>query len=216
MAAIDFVLLACALAASLVVRPWRLLRRRGAGPGLATPLLAALTLLAWLWAWPASSAMPVSVQWSGAALAVLVLGWPLAIPVLTVAGMSTIATAGGSWAEALSTTVWFGVLPATAVLLLGHAVRCVFGTHPVAYLFGRAFAVPLLALFACMLATAVVRGDFAGSDGQAQVVIAFLVAMSEATWTCAVASVLVACRPQWLATWSDPLYLGPRRPARPA
>jgi uncharacterized membrane protein len=33
--------------------------------------------------------------------------------------------------------------------------------------------------------------------------------MAETTWTCGVISILVACRPQWLATWSDSLYLGP-------
>ena len=128
--AIEVVLLACALAAALVVRPWRLLLREGErAPSLATPLLASLTILPWLWAWPGSAAMPIPLQWSGAALAVLMLGWPLAVPVLGVAGISTMLTVGASWHEALATTVWAGVLPATAVLVLGQAVRRLFGTH---------------------------------------------------------------------------------------
>jgi uncharacterized membrane protein len=209
----ELTLLAGALAAALVVRPWRMLRAGESGPGLATPLLASLTILPWLWAWPASAAMPVPLQWSGAALAVLMLGWPLAVPVLVAAGLSTVVTTGASWAEALSTTVWSGVLPSTAVLLLGYAVRSVFGTHPAVYLLGRTFAVPLLALFAGALAAALARGGFAGMDDEALIVTAFLMAMAETIWTCAVASILVAWRPQWLATWSDSLYLGPRRPA---
>lgn len=211
--AIEFVLLACALAAALVVRPWRLLGGRASGPSLATPLLASLTLLPWLWAWPGSAAFPIPLQWSGAGLAVLMLGWPLAVPVLTLAGVSTVVTLGASWPQALSTIVWSGVLPATAVLVLGHAVRRVFGTHPAAYLLGRAFAVPMLALFACTLGAAVVEQGLADADADILVVASFLLAMSEATWTGAVASILVACRPQWLATWSDALYLARRRPA---
>jgi uncharacterized membrane protein len=40
-----------------------------------------------------------------------------------------------------------------------------------------------------------------------QIVTALLLAVGEASWTCALATLLVACRPQWLATWSDALYL---------
>jgi uncharacterized membrane protein len=212
--AAQLVLLASALAAAMVVRPWRLLHASESQSGLATPLLAMLTILPWLWAWPASAAMPVPLRWSGAALAVLMLGWPLAVPVLAFAGLSTILTAGLSWDEALSITVWSGVLPATAVLLFGQAVRTAFGTHPAVYLLGRAFAVPLVALFVCTVGAAVAGQGFAAEDGEMQVVAAFLLALGETTWTCGVASILVAWRPQWLATWSDTLYLGPRRPAR--
>jgi len=209
----ELFLLAFALAAALVVRPWRLLCPIASHQGLATPLLAMLTILPWLWAWPTSAAMPVPLQWSGAALAVLMLGWPLAVPVLVVAGLSTILTAGLSWTEALDMTVWSGVLPATMVLLLGQGVRTVFGTHPATYLLGRAFAVPLAALFVRTLGAVAAGQGFTAEDSEMQVVTAFLLALGESTWTCAVASILVAWRPQWLATWSDALYLGPRRPA---
>jgi uncharacterized membrane protein len=212
--AVELLLLACALGAALVVRPWRLLAGPEGSRTLATPLLAALTVLPWLWAWPGAEVMPIQLQWSGAALVVLMLGWPLAVPILAVAGISTMATAGASWSEALSTTVWLGVLPATAVLLLGHAVRRAFGTNPAVYLLGRAFAVPLVALFVCALAAGFAAGKFTGTDDEALVVTAFLMAMAETIWTCGVVSILVAWKPQWLATWSDTLYLGPRQPAR--
>lgn len=208
--AVEFLLLALALAAAVAVRPWRLLAGSDSAQ-LATPLLASLTVLPWLWAWPGSGLTPIPLQWSGAALAVLVLGWPLAVPVLTVAGVSTMLTAGASWPQALACTVWLGVLPATAVLLLGHAVRGMLGTNVPVYLLGRAFAVPLLALFVCTLTAALAGGSFTGVDDEALVVTAFLMAMAETTWTCGVVSMLVAWRPQWLATWSDSLYLGSRR-----
>lgn len=201
MPAVEIALLACALASSLAVRPWRMLACGGGAAPLATPFLAALVTLPWLWAWPVAQYLPVPLQWSGSALAVLVLGWPLAVPVLLVAGLGTVLTADASLAQAISATLWSGVLPATAVLALGHAVRRAFGTHPLAYLLGRAYAVPLAALFACTLGAAWAGGTLAGSAGSTAIVAAFLMALGEAAWTGAIASILVAWRPCWLATW---------------
>ncbi len=203
----ELVLLCAAAAAALSLRPWRMLGASAPDGGLATPLLASVTLIAWLWAWPAGAAMPIPLQWSGAPLAVLMLGWPLAIAVLAVAGASMVLTTGATASQAIAATLWWGFLPATVTLLLGHGARRGFGTHPAAYLLVRAFAVPLLALSACALAAPIDARGMAGSDGDTRVLVAFLMAMAEATWTGAVASVLVACKPQWLATWSDRLYL---------
>jgi hypothetical protein len=209
----EVLLLALAWAAALAVRPWRLLAPRDGEVPLATPLLACATLLPWLWAWPGLAALPLPMHWSGAPLVVLLLGWPLAVPVLTLAGLSTMFTTGASLAHALSLTVWSGLLPATLVLVLGHAVRRGLGHHPVSYMLGRAFFVPMLALVACGLAAAALEGP-PPPDALAGLarIAAGMLAMGEASWTCAVASLLVAWRPQWLATWSDSLYLG--RPAR--
>jgi uncharacterized membrane protein len=210
MTTLEAILLLCALAASLALQPWRMLRGGGAMPPLATPLLASLVLLPWLWAWPVGADLPMPLQWSGAALAVLMLGWPLAIPVLALAGASTMLTAGAPIEEAISTTVWSGVLPATAVLLMGHAVRRAFGTHPLAYIVGRAYAVPLAAVFFSVVTSAWAGGGISGDD-EAAFVVAFLMAMGEAAWTCALASLLVAWQPAWLATWSDERYLTSRK-----
>lgn len=209
----ETILLALAWVAALAVRPWRLLRpHRGQVP-LATPLLACLAVLPWLWAWPGLAALPVPLHWSGAPLAVLLVGWPLAIPVLTVAGLSTMLSTGASLADAVSLTVWSGVLPATLVLALGHGVRKALGANPVAYMLGRAFLVPMVALGGCAVAASLLgHGLVSGSGGELQRIAIALLAMGEASWTCAVASLLVACRPEWLATWSEALYLG--RPAR--
>jgi hypothetical protein len=207
MAILETALLAFALAASLVVRPWRMLRGQGALPALATPLLACLVVLPWLWSWPVGDHLPVPVQWSGGPIAVLVLGWPLAIPVLAVAGLATMLTLGAPFEHAISSTAWFGVLPATAMLLLGHVVRRAFGANPLAYVFGRAYAVPLVVVFGCTLAAAFVGGRLLQADAPAGLVAAFLMAMGEAAWTCAIVSLLVAWRPQWLATWPHARYL---------
>lgn len=217
MTTLEAVLLACALAASLALQPWRMLRGGRSLPPLATPLLAWLVLMPWLWAWPVDAGLPVPLQWSGAALAVLMLGWPLAIPVLALAGASTMLTTGASIEDAISAAVWYGALPATAVLLLGHAVRRAFGTHPLAYIVGRAYAVPLAAVFCCVVISAWAGGGVAGAGDATAVVVAFLMAMGEAAWTCAVASLLVAWQPGWLATWSDERYLtSPKSPPRRA
>jgi hypothetical protein len=209
---LELMLLALAWAATLAVRPWRLLRSVAGPSPLATPLLAALTILPFLWAWPGWSALPLALRWSGAPLAVLTLGWPLAVPVLTFAGLSTMLTTGADLAQALSTTVWAGLLPATLVLVLGHAVRKALGPHPVAYLFGRAFFVPMLSLAACGFMAAAMGPGLNGPTAQLQHMAIALLAMGEAAWSCAIVSLLVAYRPQWLATWSGSMQF--RRPAR--
>jgi uncharacterized membrane protein len=206
-------LLAFACAAALLVRPWRLLQPHEGHVALATPFLAALTMLPWLWAWPGLLALPVPLHWSAAPLVVLLLGWPLAVPIFTLAGLSTMLTAGAGLPAALSLTVWSGLLPATLVLVLGHGVRKAFGPNPVAYLLGRAFFVPMLALAGCGLAAAWLGHGMAGAQGALQRIAIALMALGEASWSCAVVGLLVAYRPQWIATWSDRMYLG--RPARP-
>lgn len=208
----EAILLALAWAATLLVRPWQLLRPHQGQVALATPLLASLVVLPWLWAWPGLAALPIPLHWSGAPLVTLLVGWPLAVPVLTFAGLSTMVTAGASFADAVSMTVWSGLVPATLVLGLGHAVRQAFGPNPVAYMLGRAFFVPMLAIAACGLFAAAVGHGFQGPTGELQRIAIALMAMGEASWTCAVVSLLVAYKPQWLATWSEALYL--RRPVR--
>lgn len=212
---VEAFLLVLALAASVAVRPWRLLQRHGGEvPPLVTPFLGSLVVVSWLWSWPGLAALPLPLHWSGAPLVVLLVGWPLAIPVVVVAGLSTLLTTSHTLAEALSLTVWSGVLPATLVLLLGYGVRKAFGVQPIAYMLGRAFLVPMVTLAACGLAAAGLTYGIQDSDGGLQRIAIALLAMGEASWSCAIVSLLVAYRPQWLATWSDPLYLGRPAPQR--
>jgi uncharacterized membrane protein len=210
---VEAVVLLLAWGASLSVQPWRQLRPYGGElPPLVTPFLACLTVLSWLWSLPGLAALPLPLHWSGAPLVALVLGWPLTVAVVTVAGFATMLTSGHSLAQALALTVWSGLLPASLVLLLGHGVRKAFGPNPLAYMLGRAFLVPLVTLAACGLSAAAFTHGLQGSTGGLQRIAVALLAMGEASWTCAVVSLLVAYRPRWLATWSDSLYL--RKPAR--
>lgn len=210
--AVEALLLLLAWACALAVRPWRLLQPWQGQVRLATPFLAALTVVPWLWSWPGPAALALPLHWSAAPLVVLLLGWPLAIPLLTVAGLSTMVTLGHPWWQALSVTVWSGVLPATLMLVLGHGVRKAFAPNPVAYLLGRAFFAPMVALGLCSLLAAWLGQGFQAPLASLQRVAMGLLAMGEASWSCALVSLLVAYRPQWVATWSETLYLG--RPAR--
>jgi uncharacterized membrane protein len=211
---VEAVLLVLAWAASLSVRPWRLLQaHEGDLPPLVTPFLACLGVLPWLWSWPGLAALPLPLHWSGAPLVTLLLGWPLAVPVITLAGLSTVITNGSSLTHALGVTLWSGLLPATLVLLLGHGVRKAFGAQPLAYMLGRAFLVPMVTLAACGATAGALAHGLTGPTGELQRVAVVLLALGEASWSCAIVSLLVAWRPEWLATWSDAMYLG--RPARP-
>ena len=212
----QLLLIGMALAAALLVRPWRLIDWRAPGPSLATPLLAALVVLPWLWSWPGLIDLPVGLRWSCAPLAVLLLGWPLAVPVLTLAGVSTMVTTDATFTQAVALTFTSGLLPATGTLVLGHAVRRAFGQHPVAYLIGRAFAVPMLVLVACATLAAQLPGHVPAFvvGPEMQFVATVLLALGEASWTSAIVAMGVAFRPQWLATWSDARDLRAARPVR--
>jgi uncharacterized membrane protein len=84
----------------------------------------------------------------------------------------------------------------------------------VAYLIGRAFFAPMLALGLCSLAAAWLGDGMQGPTASLQRVAMALLAMGEASWSCALVSLLVAYRPQWLATWSESMYLGQQARAR--
>lgn len=211
---VQVVVLGAALAVALSLQPWRLVDWQARGPSLATPLLASLIVLPWLWSWTSGADLPAGLRFSGAPIAMLLLGWPLAIPVLAVAGLSTILTAGTSLPQALELTVMSGVLPATAMLVLGHGVRMAFGQHPVAYLMGRSFGVPLVVLAMCGLMTNSWGATSLPVGKDMQAVATLLLALGEASWTAALAAMLVALRPQWLATWSDARYLHGQSVAR--
>ena len=201
--ALELILVASALALSLALRPWRLL----AGGRLLTPLLATLALLPWLWALPALQVMPLQLQWSGACLVLLMLGWPLAVPVLCLTGAlaALISPLGAS--DALHMAAWLGVVPATLALGVGAVLRRLLGTHPFSYVLGRAFLGSAL----CLFAAGVLRqwsGDVpTGVSSDLSMVARWLTAWGDAVVTGMMTAIFVAYRPQWLATWSDALYL---------
>ncbi len=203
MLAAQLALVLLALVLALALRPWRLL----AGGRLLTPLLASLVALPWLWALPALHAMPLQMQWSGACLVLLMLGWPLAVPVLCLVAVAAALITDAGWTGAVAMAAWTGVLPATLGLAVGAAVRRVLGTHPFVYVLGRAFLGSVLSLFAAS-ALRQWSGDLLpGVGANLSLVAHWLTAWSDAFVTGMLAAIFVAFRPQWLATWSDALSL---------
>lgn len=203
MIALQLALVVLALAAALSLRPWRLL----AGGTLVTPALASLVLLPWLWALPSLHAMPLQLQWSGACLVLLMLGWPVAIPVLCATAVIAAVLAKLSWTDALAMATWLGVLPATLALAIGALVRRALGTHPFVYLIGRAFLGSVLALFAAGVLRQWSGDALPGVGANLSLVAHWLTAWGDAFVTGMLAAIFVAYRPQWLATWSDTLSL---------
>lgn len=196
------VLLLC-LSVALLLRPWQLLK----GATRLTPMLAALTLLPWLWALPSLHKMPLQLQGSGACLLVLMLGWPLAVPVLCGVGVLAALISPMGWDTALDLTVWLGLVPATLALGLGLAVRRWVGHHLFVYILGRGFLGTVVCVF-----TAGVLGQWAGHnlpgvDDDLSLVAHWLIAWGDAFLTGLATAILVAYKPDWLATWSDRLYL---------
>ena len=208
-------LIAVALAISLWLRPWRMLSRQAlekGGPSepspLVTPLLATLVVLPWLWALPTLHRMPLQLQWSGACLVVLMLGWPLAIPALVaVGGIAAVLSPSLDWADAVGTIAWQGVVPATLALALGAVIRRLIGTQPFVYVLGRAFLGTAVCLFLANVLGQWSGHSLPGVEGDLSLVARWLMAWGDAFVTGMLTAIFVAFKPEWLATWSDRLYL---------
>jgi uncharacterized membrane protein len=188
---------------ALWLRPWRLLARTG----LQTPLLATLALLPLLWALPYWHAMPLQLQWSGACLVTLCLGWPLAVPVLTLVGAITWLITPASGEQALVLLLWQGLVPATLALGLGALLRRFVPHHPFVYVLGRGFIGTVLCLFAASLLAQAAGHTLPNIGSELSWVALWLMAWGDAFVTGMMAAIFVAYRPEWLATWSDKLYL---------
>ena len=195
-----------ALAIALSFKPWRLL----ANTALISPLLAALVITPWLWALPWLHRMPIQLQLSGACLIGLVLGWPLAVPVLCIVALTTGLIAPVPWQQQIDMALWLGIVPATLSFLLGMALRRWVWKNLFVYILGRAFLGTAICLFVSgalaqwsgQILTVTVEPDLA-------MVARWLMAWGDAVVTGMMVAVFVAFRPQWLATWSDSLYVPP-------
>ncbi len=215
---IEAALLLLSLVVSLWAQPWRLLERPKGAAGqvdgqrplspLLTPLLATLVFLPWLWALPTLHAMPLQLQWSGACLVVLMLGWPLAIPVLLAVGaIAGLLSPALDWADALGAAIWLGVVPATLALALGALVRRFVGTQPFVYVLGRAFLGTVACVFAAGVLSQWTGHLLPGVGNELSLVARWLMAWGDGFVTGMLTAIFVAFKPEWLATWSDQLYL---------
>lgn len=204
---LDLILAALALATSLSLRPWRMLR---GAPPLLTPLLATLVILPWMWALPVLHHSPLQLQWSGAVLVLLMLGWPLAVPVFLLVGLGSMLVAPVPWDGALSLAVWLGIVPATFALGLGAVLRRWLPDHPFIYVLGRGFLGAVACLFASRVLAGWLGSELPGVSGELGLVARWLMSWGDAFVTGMLTAIFVAFRPQWLVTWSDARYL--RRP----
>ena len=195
--------LACVLVAAWL-RPWRMLR----GP-LLTPALAAVALLPWVWLLPQKMPQGLQVQLSGACLLVLMLGWPLAVLVLTSVAAVVWQVGQSPADQVLVQWVWIGLVPATLALGVGAALRRWLPANLFIYTLGRAFMGTALSMF---LAGVMLEwlSELAGQPPREQAMVArWLMAWGDAFLTGMAGAIFVAFVPQWLATWSDERYLRP-------
>ena len=214
-----------ALVIALFARPWRLLFNRaplvhekhGQASGLWTPLLATLVVLPWVWALPTLHRMPLQLQWSGACLVLLTLGWPLAMPTLLLVGvLAALLSPGLAWGDALALAVWQGVVPATLALLLGVLLRRLIATRTFegarifVYVLGRGFLGTALCIFLAGSLSQQAGHVLPGVGEDLSLIARWLMAWGDGVVTGMLCAVFVAFKPQWLATWSDALYIQPR------
>jgi uncharacterized membrane protein len=202
-------LLAVGIALSL--RPWRAL-----GPGGPPwPWLAAWAITPLLWGIDRYADVALMPPMSGAALLVLLAGWPLAIVAFVPAALVAAYASHTGLVEALHRCVWLGIVPATLVPVLGAGIRRLLPLHVFAYILGRGFAVTWVALvLAGVAATAI--GPHVAVDMAGDMIGRLLLDFGEAFLTGMLAAGLVAFRPHLLATYSDRLYLPRAEPGAAA
>ena len=192
-----------ALVLALWLRPWRGV----AAGGPPWPWLAWWAVMPWLWSADHVARIPLAQPLSGACLLVLMAGWPLAM--LGVAVVAVVAgTMTGLGPEAtLARAVWLGVVPGTLAMVLGAGVRRWLPHHLMVYILGRGFFASLFSLTlagAAAMAWTGVPDSLSASD---LMLGRWLAAWGDAFLTGMVVAIFVAYKPEWLATYSDRLYL---------
>jgi uncharacterized membrane protein len=200
---LDLTLALATLLVALAVQPWRAARPDGPP----WPWLAWWAAMPLLWGADQLARMPLVQPLSGAALLVLMAGWPLAMLALLPAAAVLMVMAGLPAAEALHRAVWLGMLPGTLALGLGTLVRRLLPGHLFIYILGRAFLATWVAVTLAGALALAVTGAPQGTEPADLLLARFLAASGDAFLTGMVAAIFVAFRPQWLATYADRLYL---------
>ena len=100
-----------------------------------------------------------------------------------------------------------------AALLLGTALRRLTGENMFVYILGRGFLGTALCVFAASVLAQWASSPLPGVGGPLSLVAHWLMAWGDASVTGMLCAVFVAFKPEWLATWSDRLYL--RQPGAP-
>ena len=151
--------------------------------------------------------MPLQLHWSFACLVLLMLGWPLAVPTLCVIALLAGLLGNQSWEVVVMLAFWRGVLPATLALILGAVIRRWIATHLFVYVLGRGFLGAVVCLFAASALLQWFSPTQPGLNKELSLVAHWLTAWGDGFITGMLTAVFVAFKPEWLATWSDTLYL---------
>ena len=199
-ALVDPAIAIVAIATAVARRPWRAIQR--AGPPWSW--VVAWALLPLLWSLDRQLGIAALPPLSGIALLVLMTGWPLAV--LACVPMGVIAVLGGPLdaADALHRVVWLGIVPATLALAIGTVVRRWLPLHVGVYVFAGGFIGTGVAVWLAGTLGAALGATPAVADAN---VARVLMSLGEAAITGALITLLVAHRPEALATYSDRVYL---------
>lgn len=200
---LDLFLALSAVLLALSMRPWRAL-----GPtGPPWPWLLWCAGMPWAWSCDRLAASAVLQPLSGACLLVLMAGWPLAVlGMLPVAAVMAWLGQMEAW-EVLHRLVWLGLMPASLAMLAGAVVRRCLPHHLFVYILGRGFVVTLLATSSAGGMALLSQAGVNTLDVSELLVGRWLAAWGDAMLSGMLVSIFVAFRPQWLATYSDRLYL---------
>jgi uncharacterized membrane protein len=199
----DLVVALAAVGLAALARPWRAVK----GMGPPWPWLAWWAVLPVLWSADRLAAVPLLQPLSGACLLMLMAGWPLAVLALVPVAALAWGLGGVPAAEALARLVWMGIVPASLALGLGAAVRRWLPHHLFVYILGRGFFASLVALAAAGWVQMAWQGAAPGVPVADLALGRWLAAWGDAFLTGMVVAIFVALRPEWLATYSDRLYL---------
>lgn len=206
---LDFAIALIAVAAAAVMRPWRALD--GSGPPW--PWLAWWAAMPMTWGVDHFVANNVVQPLSGAPLLLLMAGWPLTMLALVPVALITTLLSHMPWELGLHRFVWLGVMPATLMMLFGVGVRRLLPHHLFVYIFGRGFFSALLAGTLASWAAMALDGTASSTLAVGDLMLGrWLAAWGDAFLTGMIVAIFVAFRPEWLATYSDRIYLIPPRP----
>jgi uncharacterized membrane protein len=197
-----------ALALALALKPWRSLT--GSAPPW--PALAWWAVLPLLWSLDAVTGMPLLQPLSGACVLLLMLGWPLAVLMLVPVIGVMMLMADLAALDALHRVVWLGLVPATLAMLVGAAMRRWLPKHLFVYILGRGFFATAMAVAGAGALAALLYGVPANLNLDDVLLARGLAAWGDAFLTGGMAAIFVAFRPQWLATYTDHIYLPKDRP----
>ena len=191
-----------AVAIAAWLRPWRALQ--GPPPW---PALAVWALLPLLWSLDSTTAAPLLQPLSGVCILLLMLGWPLTVLALLPVGAVIWLMTGLDAGAALHRVVWLGLVPATLALALGALVRHALPRHLFVYILGRGFFSTTLSLATAGALSVWLNGVPVQLSADDVMLARGLTASGEAFITGMLCAIFVAFRPEWLATYTDRLYL---------